>query len=90
MDSNRGENEKGSVFYIFDHYFKSGCESSSETMTDESGTLVSSSTSESESLIIQANTRCIFEGYGPNGEIRVRLKQVTRNSWSFFQRESIT
>ena len=36
-------------------------ESSSETMTDESGTLVSSSTSESESLIIQANTRCIFE-----------------------------
>ena len=49
-------------------------ESSSETTTDESGTLVSSSTSESESLIIQANTKCIFEGYGPNGEIRVRFE----------------
>ena len=49
-------------------------EYTSETTTDESGTLVSSSSSESESIIIQANTRCIFEGYGPNGEIRVRFE----------------
>jgi hypothetical protein len=49
-------------------------EASSETTTDQSGTLVSSSTSESESLIIPANTRCIFEGYGANGELRVRFE----------------
>jgi len=49
-------------------------ESSSETTTDESGVLVSSSTSESESVIIPANTKCVFEGYGPNGEIRVRFE----------------
>ena len=50
-------------------------ESSSETTTDESGTLVSSLSSESESLIIQTGTRCIFEGYGPNGEIRVKFEE---------------
>ena len=55
-------------------------------MTDENGTLVSSSTSESESLIIQANTRCIFEGYGPNGEIRVRFETGDQKFWSFFQK----
>ncbi len=49
-------------------------ESSSETTTDESGVLVSSSTSESESVIIPANTKCIFEGFGPNKEIRVRFE----------------
>jgi hypothetical protein len=61
-------------------------ESSSETMTDESGTLVSSSTSESESLIIQANTRCIFEGYGPNGEIRVRFETGDQKFLEFSSR----
>ena len=49
-------------------------ESSSETSTDESGTLVSSSKSESESIIIPANTKCVFEGYGLKGEIRVRFE----------------
>ena len=49
-------------------------EANSETTTDESGTLVSSSTKESESIIITGHTKCIFEGYGPNNEIRVRFE----------------
>ena len=49
-------------------------EANSETTTDESGTLVSSSTKESESIIITGHTKCIFEGYGPNNEIRVRVE----------------
>jgi hypothetical protein len=61
-------------------------EASSETMTDESGTLVSSSTSESESIIIQANTKCIFEGYGPNNEIRVRFETGDKKYLQFLSK----
>jgi len=38
-------------------------EANSETTTDES-----------ESIIITGHTKCIFEGYGPNNEIRVRFE----------------
>ena len=55
-------------------------------MTDESGTLVSSSTSESESIIIQANTKCIFEGYGPNNEIRVRFETGDKKYLQFLSK----
>ena len=61
-------------------------EASSETTTDGSGTLVSSSTSESESLIIPANTKCIFEGYGPNKEIRVRFETGDKKFLQFLSK----
>ena len=42
--------------------------------TTENGTLVASSNSKKESLIIPTGTKCIFEGFGANGEIKVRFE----------------
>jgi hypothetical protein len=43
-------------------------------LTTQNGALVSSSSSQSESVIIPAGTRCIFEGFGPAGQILVRFE----------------
>ncbi len=40
----------------------------------QNGTLVSSSNSKKESIIIPAGTKCVFEEFGPKGEIRVRFE----------------
>ena len=42
--------------------------------TTQNGTLVSSSNSEKETIIIPAGTKCIFESYGSKGEINVRFE----------------
>lgn len=42
--------------------------------TTENGTLVASSNSKKESLIIPNGTKCIFEEFGANGEIKVRFE----------------
>ena len=42
--------------------------------TTQNGALVSSSNSKRESIIIPAGTKCVFENFGPNGEIIVRFE----------------
>jgi hypothetical protein len=42
--------------------------------TTQNGTLVSSSSSKKESIIIPAGTKCVFEDFGSKGEIRVRFE----------------
>lgn len=42
--------------------------------TTENGTLISSSNSKKERIIIRAGTKCIFEDFGKNGEIIVRFE----------------
>ena len=42
--------------------------------TTENGTLISSSNSKKETVIIPAGTKCIFEGFGTKGEILVRFE----------------
>ncbi len=42
--------------------------------TTENGTLVASSSRKKESLVIPTGTKCIFEGFGANGEIKVRFE----------------
>lgn len=43
-------------------------------LTTQNGALVSSSNSQSESVIIPAGTKCIFEGFGDAGQILVRFE----------------
>ena len=43
-------------------------------LTTQNGALVASSNSQSESVIIPAGTRCIFEGFGDAGQILVRFE----------------
>ena len=42
--------------------------------TTENGMLISSSNSKKESLIIPSGTKCIFEGFGTKGEIKIRFE----------------
>jgi hypothetical protein len=42
--------------------------------TTQNGTLISSSSSSKESVIIPINTRCVFDSFGPKGELLVRFE----------------
>jgi hypothetical protein len=55
-------------------------------VTTENGTLVSSSNSEKESIIIPAGTRCLFDHYGPKGEIFVRFENGDNRVLRFFSK----
>ncbi len=46
----------------------------SSELTTQNGALVSSSNSQSESVIIPAGTRCIFENFGDAGKLLVRFE----------------
>merc|ERR1712182_75197 len=60
---------------------------SSETITDDSGVLVSSSTDKSETIIIPANSKCIFESFGSNKEINIRF-ELGENKYLSFKSKS--
>jgi hypothetical protein len=49
----------------------------------QNGALVSSSNSKKESIIIPAGTRCVFEDFGPKGEIQVRFELGDQKIISF-------
>jgi hypothetical protein len=46
----------------------------SSELTTQNGALVSSSSSQSESVVIPAGTRCIFEDFGDAGQLLVRFE----------------
>ncbi|MBG39076.1 MAG: hypothetical protein CL857_04055 [Cryomorphaceae bacterium] len=66
---------------------KQVAQSSSETTTDDSGVLVSSSTDKSETIIIPANSKCIFESFGSNKEINIRF-ELGENKYLSFKSKS--
>ena len=51
--------------------------------TSDDGSLVTSANSEQNRVIIRANTKCIFEGYGPNGELMLRFETGVGKTISF-------
>ena len=62
-------------------------ESSSQTSTDDSGVLVSSSTDKSETIIIPANSKCVFESFGSNLEVNIRF-ELGANKYVSFKAKS--
>ena len=62
-------------------------QSSSENSTDDSGVLVSSSTDKSETIIIPANSKCIFEGFGSSKEVNIRF-ELGENKYVTFKSKS--
>lgn len=48
--------------------------SSGNQGTDDDGSLVTSSSSEQDRVIIPINTKCVFDGFGPNGELVLRFE----------------
>ena len=57
--------------------------SNSDISTDENGALVSSSSSEKETIIIPGNTKCVFDGFGPKNELKVRFESGTGKTLTF-------
>jgi hypothetical protein len=69
------EEKLGKVQFFISHTIILNQETRSDNSnTTNNGTLVINSSSESESVIIPAGTRCIFDSYGSKGEIKVRFE----------------
>ncbi len=69
------EEKLGKVQFFISHTIILNQETKSDNSnTTTNGTLVVNSSSESESVIIPAGTRCIFDSYGNRGEIKVRFE----------------
>jgi hypothetical protein len=56
--------------------------------TAEDGALVTSSNKEQNRVIIPINTKCIFDSFGPNGEIIVRFELGVGKTIAFAVRQS--
>ncbi len=54
--------------------------------TTDGGSLVSSSSKEQERVIIPINTKCVFEGFGPNGEYILRFEPGLAKTITFSTR----
>jgi hypothetical protein len=52
--------------------------------TTNNGTLINNSSTKKESVIIQAGTPCIFDSYGPKGELNVRFETGEGKTISFY------
>ena len=48
--------------------------SSGNQGTSDDGALITSSSNEQDRVIIPINTKCVFDGYGPNGELVLRFE----------------
>lgn len=57
--------------------------SSGNQGTSDDGALVTNSSSEQDRIIIPINTKCVFEGFGPNGELVLRFEPGTGKTIMF-------
>lgn len=65
---------RGVQFYTSATIIFERSKSSGNQGTSDDGALVSSSNKEQDRIIIPINTKCIFEGFGPNGELNLRFE----------------
>lgn len=70
-------------FYTSHAIFLNQEKSDNSQNTTQNGTLVSSSSSERETIVIPALTQCVFEGFGPKGEVIVRFEEGEGKYLSF-------
>ncbi|MFM7386894.1 MAG: hypothetical protein ACKO68_03095 [Bacteroidota bacterium] len=58
--------------------------------TTSNGTLINNSSTKKESVIIQAGTPCVFDSYGPKGEMNVRFETGEGRVLSFYSKNEAT
>ena len=69
------EEKLGKVQFYISHTIVMDEEVKNEnSTTTANGTLVNSSNTKKESVIIQAGTPCVFDSYGPKGELIIRFE----------------
>lgn len=57
--------------------------------TAQDGALVTSSSKEQDRIIIPINTKCVFDNFGPNGEILVRFEVGVGKTIAFTVRQNM-
>lgn len=65
-------------------------QSSGNQGTSDDGSLVVNSNSEQDRVIIPINTKCVFDGFGPNGELNLRFEVGVGKFISFSVRPNQT
>jgi len=79
------EEKLGKVQFFISHTIVMDEEVKNENSTTTSnGTLVNSSNTKKESIIIQAGTPCVFDSYGTKGEMFVRFETGDGKILSFY------
>lgn len=81
---------KAVQFYTSDYIELVRQKSEGIKTTESDGSLVKSENTTSDRIIIPANTRCIFEGYGENGEILIRFEPGAGRILTFAMKENTT
>lgn len=64
--------------------------SSGSQGTDESGTLVASSSNSQDRIIIPSGTACVFDSFGPSGELILRFETGVNKTITFSMRQGQT
>jgi len=67
------QNMKKVQFYTSSTIILTKSKVSGSQGTSDDGALVSSKNSEQDRVIIYPNTKCIFDGFGPNNELNIRF-----------------
>jgi hypothetical protein len=84
LDSDK--NVKKVQFYTSTTVILEKSKSSGNQGTSDSGALVTNSSKEENRIIIPVNTKCIFEGYGPEGELIIRFETGVGKTLTFAAR----
>ena len=84
LDSEK--NIKKVQFYTSTTVILEKSKSSGNQVTSDSGALVTNSSKEENRIIIPVNTKCVFEGYGPEGELIIRFETGLGKTLTFATR----
>lgn len=83
-------NMKKVQFYTSQIIYLERSKSTGSQGTSADGTLVTSKSSEQDRIIIPASTKCIFESFGPNGEVILRFETGVGKTLKFGVRATQT
>lgn len=77
-------------FYTSSTLIMEKSKSSEHQGTNDGGVLVTSSSKQQNRIIIPTNTRCVFEEFGPNGELVLRFEVGAEKTLTFAVRPNQT
>lgn len=75
FELNTDKKMAGVQFYTSSDIVMEKSKSSGNQGTTDDGVLVTTSSKNEDRITIVKNTPCIFEGYGPNGELKLRFEE---------------
>lgn len=77
-------------FYTSSTIIMEKSKSSGNQGTTDDGVLVATSSKNEDRIIIPAGTKCVFDGFGPNGELKLRFEEGSGRIITFAVRPNQT